>query len=379
MGFCRKMKLRAFQRQKIDGAMANAVADGVFPGAVLLWAHRNHVLYHKAFGVTDIRSGEPVTLNTVFDLASLTKPLATTLAVADLISSGQLSLKTCLKDALPAACGTDKAGITIDMLLRHRSGLPAHRPYFKSLPGPVPGIVAGKRLRQMVLAEALEYEPGSKEIYSDLGFILLAWVVEYLSGVRLDTFVSDRIFAPLKIYDLFFNPLGSDLTRPEKKRAHLVFAATSRCPWRRKMMRGEVEDENAWAAGGIDGHAGLFGTAAGVHRLCCQILQALKNKETNVINSSVIRCFADNNGMVRPAGFNSPSDRNASSGRFFSKRSVGHLGFTGTSFWIDPDNGLITVLLTNRVHPSRENIDIRKFRPRIHDLIASIYNDNIQV
>lgn len=145
-------------------------------------------------------------------------------------------------------------------------------------------------------------------------------------------------------------------------------------------MLGEVEDENAWAAGGIEGHAGLFGTAAGVHRLCCQILHALENKETKVINASVIRCFADkNNGMVRPAGFDSPSEGKASSGRFFSKRSVGHLGFTGTSFWIDPDNGLITVLLTNRVHPSRENIDIRKFRPRIHDLIASAYKDKIQV
>ena len=133
----------------------------------------------------------------------------------------------------------------------------------------------------------------------------------------------------------------------------LVFAATSHCPWRKKMMLGEVEDENAWAAGGVEGHAGLFGTAAGVHRLCCQILQALEHNETKVINSSVIRCFADkNNGMMRPAGFDSPSEKNASSGRFFSKRSVGHLGFTGTSFWIDPDNGLITVLLTNRVHPS---------------------------
>ncbi len=372
------MKLRAIQ--KIDGAMANAVADGVFPGAVLLWGHGNRVFYHKAFGVTDIRFGEPVTLNTVFDLASLTKPLATALAVADLIASGQLSQKTCLRDALPAACGTGKAEITIDMLLRHRSGLPAHRPYFKSLPAPVPGIAAGKCLRQLVLEEPLEYEPGSKEIYSDLGFILLAWVVEHLSGVRLDTFVNDRIFAPLKIYDLFFNPLCSDLTRPEKDKSSLVFAATSHCPWRRKMMLGEVEDENAWAAGGIEGHAGLFGTAAGVHRLCCQILHALENKATKVINSSVIRCFADkNNGMVRPAGFDSPSEGNASSGRFFSKRSVGHLGFTGTSFWIDPDNGLITVLLTNRVHPSRENINIRKFRPRIHDLIASTYKDKIPV
>ncbi|HBT87067.1 serine hydrolase domain-containing protein [Desulfobacter sp.] len=371
------MNLRAFQ--SIDGAMANAMADGVFPGAVLLWAHRNHIIYHKAFGVTDIRFGEPVALDTVFDLASLTKPLATALAVADLISSGRLSLKTYLKDALPVACGTGKAKITIDMLLRHRSGLPAHRPYFKSLSLPVPGMAAGKRLRQMVLAEPLEYEPGSKEVYSDLGFILLAWVVEYMSGVRLDAFVNDRIFAPLKIYDLFFNPLCADWTRPVMNKASFVFAATSHCTWRGKMIVGEVEDENAWAAGGVEGHAGLFGTAVGVHHLCCEVLQALENKESKVINASVIRSFVDkNNGMMRPAGFDSPSEDTPSSGRFFSKRSIGHLGFTGTSFWIDPDNGLITVLLTNRVHPSRENIDIRKFRPRIHDLIASIYQCNIQ-
>ena len=371
------MNLRGFQ--SIDGAMANAVADGVFPGAVLLWAHRDRIIYHKAFGATDIRFGEPVTLDTVFDLASLTKPLATALAVADLISSGRLSLKTYLKEALPVSCGTGKANITIDMLLRHRSGLPAHRSYFKSLPAPVPGLAAGKRLRQMVLAEPLEYEPGSKEVYSDLGFILLAWVVEYLSGVRLDAFVNDRIFVPLKIYDLFFNPLCADWTMPVINKTSFVFAATSHCPWRGKMIVGEVEDENAWAAGGVEGHAGLFGTAVGVHRLCCEVLQALENKESKVINSSVIRSFADkNNGMMRPAGFDSPSEENASSGRFFSKRSIGHLGFTGTSFWIDPDNGLITVLLTNRVHPSRENIDIRKFRPRIHDLIASAYKSKIQ-
>lgn len=367
------MNPRAFQ--DIDGAMTDAVADGVFPGAVLLWASREQVLYQKAFGVTDLRSGTPVALNTVFDLASLTKPLATALAVADLISSGQLSRKTYLKDALPAARETDKANITIDMLLRHRSGLPAHRPYFKSLPAPVPGMAAGKRLRRLVLEEPLEYAPGSKEIYSDLGFILLAWVVEYLSGSRLDIFVNDRIYAPLKIYDLFFNPLGSVLTdRPVKGKTPFVFAATSHCSWRGKMIHGEVEDENAWAAGGIEGHAGLFGTAGGVHRLCRPILQALENKETKVLNSSIIRGFADkNSGMVRPAGFDSPSEENASSGHFFSKRSIGHLGFTGTSFWIDPDNGLIAVLLTNRVHPSRENIKIRKFRPRLHDLIASVY------
>jgi CubicO group peptidase (beta-lactamase class C family) len=365
---------------KIDNAMADAVATGVFPGGVLLWANKNHILYHKAFGVTDIRFGTPVTVDTIFDLASLTKPLATALAVADLISSGRLCQNTYLKDVLPAASGTDKARISMDMLLRHRSGLPAHRPYFKSLPGPVPGMAAQKLLRRLVLAEPLEYAPGSKEVYSDLGFILLAWVVETLSGLRLDTFVNKRIFAPLNINDLFFNPLGSDVPGAVKNKNDLVFAATSHCPWREKMILGEVEDENAWASGGIEGQAGLFGTAAAVHRLCYQILRALENKAGKVIDPYVIQCFADrNNGTMRPAGFDSPSEENASSGHFFSKRSVGHLGFTGTSFWIDPDNGLIAILLTNRVHPSRENVEIRKFRPRIHDLIVPAYRANIQV
>lgn len=360
--------------QNIDDAMANAVTDSVFAGAVLLWAHKNDVVYHKAFGVTDLRSQEPVTLNTVFDLASLTKPLATALAVAELISTGQLSLKTYLQDVLPDARGTDKAMITIDMLLRHRSGLPAHRPYFKELEVPVPGSDARNSLRRRVLVEPLEYEPGSREIYSDLGFILLAWVVEYLSCVRLDTFVYERIFWPLKINDLFFNPLSfSGLKRSMKEKSTHLFAATSYCHWRLKMVKAEVEDENAWAAGGIEGHAGLFGTAFGVYRLCRQILNALENKKTEVINSSVIRCFADkDNGMMRPAGFDAPSEENSSSGCLFSKRSIGHLGFTGTSFWIDPENGLIAVLLTNRVHPTRENIAIREFRPMIHDLIASL-------
>ena len=365
--------------QKIDKAMADAVATGVFPGGVLLWSGKSRVLYHKAFGVTDIRFGTPVTLDTVFDLASLTKPLATALAVADLISSGRLAQTTCLKDVLPAACGTDKAMITVDMLLRHRSGLPAHRPYFKSLPGPVPGMAARKQLRQLILDEPLEYTPGSGEVYSDLGFILLAWVVEALSGLRLDAFVHNKIFAPLNIGDLFFNPMGSDVPGAVKNKNSLVFAATSHCPWREKMIIEEVEDENAWAAGGIEGHAGLFGTAAGVHRLCCRILRALENKACNVIDPFVIRNFADrHHGTMRPAGFDFPSEENASSGHFFSKRSIGHLGFTGTSFWIDPDNGLIAILLTNRVHPSRENVEIKKFRPRIHDLIVPVYRANIQ-
>ena len=363
----------------IDQAMGKALEDNVFPGAVLLFAHKENILYHKGFGVADLTSRIPVTVDTVFDLASLTKPLATSLAVADLVSAGKLSVDMSLGALLSAARGTDKAEVTIDMLLRHTAGFCAYRPYFKKIVAPVPGKKARNALRRLVLAEPLEYIPGEKEIYSDLGYILLAWVVEFLAGRRIDHFITERLYIPLGIDLLFFN----DLFQRKRPGAGLEalhpvcrFASTSDCPWRKKVMCKEVEDENAWAAGGIEGHAGLFGTAACVHRLCCEILAALDGKKTIVLAPDVIQGFTrKKKGMSRVAGFDTPSLQDSSAGHFFSPHSIGHLGFTGTSFWIDPDRGLIVILLTNRVHPSRENIKIRTFRPRIHDMIASEFRE----
>jgi len=345
---------------QIHRAMDRAVAESVFPGAVLAWGIGPNLLFHRAYGRTDETCGETVSPHTIFDLASLTKPLATALALAVLVQKGQISLYTSLGEILPEARGMDKSEITLDMLLRHTSGLPAHREYFKRMPSSEPRSA----LRQMILAESLETAPGKKEIYSDLGYMLLAWVVEAISGRRLDHFVRDFIYAPLGLSGLFFVP--AEAPRPDRDSV----AATSHCPWRGRLIKGEVEDENAWAAGGVEGHAGLFGDGVSVYRICNEILAAVTGEETKVLDSKVIRSFVRQiPGMKRMAGFDTPSKENSSAGCFFSNRALGHLGFTGTSFWLDPETGLIVVLLTNRVHPTRENWKIRKFRPLIHDLI----------
>ena len=366
----------------IGQAMEKAVAEGVFPGAVLLWGIQGRIMFHRAFGIVDLDSGVPVEKDSFFDLASLTKPLATALAMAELIGKHRLHPHTQLSEVLPETIGTAKASITMDMLLRHTSGLPAHREYFKRIArGPAPRSV----LRQLLLDEPLEAEPGKVEVYSDLGYMLLAWVVEKCSGLRLDQFVYGQIYAPLGIDRLFFidlesgRPLAGASPGPFIDRSVSILP-TSRCPWRKKLIQGEVEDENAWAAGGIEGHAGLFGDALSVYRLCCEIMRAVKDETPRVLDPGVVQAFLERGaGRGRVAGFDTPSGDDSSAGKLFSRAGVGHLGFTGTSLWMDPETGLIVILLTNRVHPSRENRKIRAFRPLIHDLISLKNNTNIQV
>ncbi|MCG8618127.1 MAG: beta-lactamase family protein [Desulfobacterales bacterium] len=358
--------------------MERGVADGVFPGAVLLWAESGKIMFHGAVGAFDqsgIRKVEP---SSVYDLASLTKPLATTLAVAELIGDGRFKLSSPLSELIPGVDGTDKARITVDMLLRHTSGLPAHREYFKEI---VPGDPDARNLlRQMILSEPLDSVPGEKEVYSDLGFMLLAWVVEMISGNRLDHFIRERIYSPLGLEGLFFN----DLNAQEKSVGFQDIVPTSRCAWRGKLMAGEVEDENAWVAGGIEGHAGLFGDALSVYILADEILRALRNDRPRILKPEVMQAFVERlPGMTRVAGFDTPSGENSSAGKGFPRHGIGHLGFTGTSLWMAPETGRVVVLLSNRVHPSRDNWKIRKFRPRIHDkihdLASSNSNTNIQV
>ncbi|WDP86741.1 MAG: beta-lactamase family protein [Desulfobacter sp.] len=358
---------------QIDQAMARGVQENVFPGAVLLWAQKETILYHKAFGIKDLTTGAPVQPDTFFDLASLTKPLATALAVAELIKSKALETFTPLARLIPETLGTDKAQITIDMLLRHTSGLPAHRKYFKNLKGP--GQNSRQVLRRLILEEPLDVQPGMAQTYSDLGYMVLAWVVENIANQGVDAFVYERIYHPLNINHLFFMASGEN-----HQGSGDFCAATQDCPWRGKLLKGEVEDENAWAVGGIEGHAGLFGDAVSIHRLCCEIMDALTHNHPKVLDSGILQSFVNKTpGRDRVAGFDTPSPKNSSSGHYFSKSSVGHLGFTGTSFWMDPETGLIVILLTNRVHPRRDNLQIKSFRPKLHDLVALAYNRNIRV
>jgi CubicO group peptidase (beta-lactamase class C family) len=305
-----------------------------------------------------------MTRETVFDLASLTKPLATTLAVLHLIQEKQLALSRTLADVLPPFTGTEKEAITIRQLLSHTSGYPDYRPFYTSL-RTMPPDTRVPALRDLLVNEPPAYAPGQRTVYSDLGFMVLRWVVEILTGQRLDRFLTEKIYSPLGLEDLFFIDLDAPLAinRP--------FAATEQCPWRKRLIQGAVHDDNAFAVGGIEGHAGLFGTARAVFRLLSDLLSAYRQDPGphRFDPLQLERFFSRQPDSDRALGFDMPAVSDSSSGRLFSARTVGHLGFTGTSFWMDLDRSIIIILLTNRIHPSRANEKIKRFRPIIHDMI----------
>ncbi|WP_413909828.1 serine hydrolase domain-containing protein [Desulfobacula sp.] len=355
-------------KDRISRKIENAISQGIFPGAVLLCAKNQKILIHESYGMADIFEKRKMRKDSVFDLASLTKPLATTLALSKLIERDQVFLDQKIGSILAEFKTTLKADITIDMLLRHTSGFPAHREYFKKI------IKTNENprqyLRYLLVHEVLENKIDEKQVYSDLGFMVLSWIIEEISCQRLDRFVSKQIYSPLEIDDLFFLETGLKSKKFIQYRQKIV--ATQQCPWRKKVIVGEVDDDNAWAAGGIEGHAGLFGNAGSIHKLCFEILKALQNKPTRVLRPDIIQNFVSRkNKHDMVAGFDTPSKEGSSSGKYFSTSSIGHLGFTGTSFWIDPETGLIIIFLTNRVHPLRSNEGIKKFRPQMHDLIFS--------
>jgi CubicO group peptidase (beta-lactamase class C family) len=341
--------------------MRCAVEDGVFPGGVLLVAAGGDVLFREAYGKANLFSGRAVTPETVFDLASLTKPLATTLALMRLVERSRITVDQDLAAVLPVFAGTDKAGVRIRNLLLHDSGLPDYRPYYLELCG-VPPESRRTLLRELLVREPLLSRTGEAVRYSDLGFMILSWVVEAVSGTGLDGFVGKEVYAPLGLQNLFFVTPG--FSGPEGN-----FAATERCPWRNRLLEGVVHDENAYAAGGVEGHAGLFGAADDLHMLLWKLCSAFHGLDPEpIFEKKLLDLFLKKDPKTgRAFGFDVPSPENSSAGRCFSSETVGHLGFTGTSFWLDLSKSAMIILLTNRVHPSRENIRIRGFRPELHD------------
>jgi CubicO group peptidase (beta-lactamase class C family) len=347
----------------VDRHMRQAITERVFPGAVLLVSKEDTVRLHRAYGFADLSTQRPMTVKTVFDLASLTKPLATALAVMVLIQAEQINLEQNLGDVLPAFKENEKCAIQIKQLLYHNSGLPDYRAYYRDLEH-LPLSRRKHALRKLLVDEPLVYPVGSRVMYSDLGFMVLEWVVEHISGRRLDRFVREMIYGPMGLNRLFF----VDLQAGQRKGP---FAATEHCPWRQEMLSGKVHDENAYVVGGIQGHAGLFGTAASVYTLLSALLCAYRGHHSSIpLEKDLVRLFFRRlPGSDKALGFDVPAMKNSSCGRYFAKTSVGHLGFTGTSFWIDLERSIIVILLTNRVHPSRKNETIRIFRPKLHDAV----------
>lgn len=346
---------------KIDALLKQGVTDGVFPGAVFLVARADEILFFEGVGRTSLLTGTPVVKETVFDLASLTKPLATTLVLMHMVQKGQLTLTTRIADILPGFDSLDKKKVTIEHLLCHTSGLSAYQPYFKTL-NQVPVSNRLSRLKVLLAKEPLLTEPGVRMCYSDLGFMILAWLIETVCLKPLPIVVKEWIYQPLGLKRLFFpdfQPVPPDID----------FAATETCSWRNQTLVGTVHDDNAGCVKDLLGHAGLFGDANSIYLLLLRLLRTYKGKgQMAGISAAIVRQFltpCQTGGRVK--GFDTPAAVDSASGRYFSKRTIGHLGFTGTSFWMDLERELIFILLTNRVHPSRENEAIKNFRPELHD------------
>jgi CubicO group peptidase (beta-lactamase class C family) len=325
----------------------------------------------------------PVQTSTIFDLASLTKPLATVTSILLLVQAGKLKLDTPVGEVLVELQEAPIGSASLRDVLAHRSGLPGWRPLYEQLDAE--GIAWGRSdpgiLRQAVL-RAIRDEPlvshiGEQSVYSDLGFILLGCAVERVSGLLLDEYFDAAVAQPLGAQPLFFNR-GLTTTSPSlRNRAPVVVAPTEWDERRQRMLKGEVHDENAAAMGGVAGHAGLFGTAESVLAVSGAWLAGYHG-EGSLLDRDLVREFTSKQSQPAHSswalGWDTPSAP-SSSGSHFSPASFGHLGFTGTSLWIDAVWKLEVVLLTNRVHTSRSNEAIRAFRPRIHDLV---YNELMQ-
>lgn len=361
----------------IQTAMDQAVQDGVFPGAVLAVRQGGAL---RAFVVSGRLStdppGNPVQPSTIYDLASLTKPLVTVTSILLLVQAGKLEVEKAIQTILPELTGSPIGSACVRDLLTHSSGLPGWRPLYERLE--TRGVVSGKTpssaIRQAILQlirdEPLIYGRGERSLYSDLGFILLGYAAERLTGVSLDTYFEDAIAGPVQARQLLFTPLEPRSTKSAIDPS--LIAPTERDERRQRCLRGEVHDDNAAAMGGVAGHAGLFGSAEGVLTVSGAWLQA-HGGGRSILNQGLVREFTKRQAQIPQSswalGWDTPSSP-SSSGAYFSSASFGHLGYTGTSLWIDPIRELEVLLLSNRIHPTRINEKIKAFRPLIHDLVV---------
>ena len=341
------------------GILEKAIAARAFPACSLAITFGGELVAHKALGRFTYDPASPqVTTASIFDLASLTKILATTAAAMILYERGLLDLDAPVSAIVPEFADDDdhRREITLRMLLAHSSGLPAYEKLF---------LLAQTRedLLQAAFTTPLAAAPGARAEYSDIGFIILGVVLERLSDEPLDAFCQREIFGPLGMTHTTFNPTPAlrDCIPP---------TADDRT-FRHRIIQGEAQDENANALGGIAGHAGLFSTAEDL----AIFAHAMLNGGHPILRSSTIELFSRREsapeGTSRALGWDTPSAP-SQSGKYFSPRSFGHLGYTGTSLWIDPDRQLSIALLGNRTWPDCQNQVIKQVRPAFHDAVMEV-------
>jgi serine-type D-Ala-D-Ala carboxypeptidase len=331
--------------------------DRAYPSAVVEVGHVRGVLWRQAFGHLDYEPDSPPTRDdTVFDLASLTKVIATTALAMRLIETGAISLSDSIKGWLPEWRGSDRDGVTLRALLTHSAGLTAWLPFYRDHSG-------RKEFQHAICTLPLEYPPDTQSVYSDLGFMLLGFILEAAGGARFEDQITE-LLGRVTSSTLLFNPPASLKSQ---------MAPTEHDPWRGRMLLGEVHDENGWALGGAAGHTGLFGNVQAVGdfaRTMLAALTALPGADAGLASRATVQGFVRKSVVPgsRALGWDTMLPT-SSCGSKISPTAFGHTGFTGTSLWIDPEREIYVVFLTNRVHPTRENQAIRRVRPALHDAV----------
>ena len=353
------------REELIDQLIQRELEKGTFPGAVLGIVNDKKVLYKKSFGYAQFAPDKvKMKENTIFDLASLTKVMATTIAVMQLIEKGKVNLWDYIK-YFYHDLSDEKKEIIIFHLLIHTSGFPAIIRLWDQ------GLNYEEKIK-FVLENPLEVKTGEKVIYSDLNFILLGDLIWRVTGKRLDEYASQHIFQPLGMKMTTFNPLKNLPYTGSKD-----YAATEMCGWRGRIMIGEVHDENAYSFDGVSGHAGLFSIIDDLFKFLQMLLNNGNYKGVKVLSSRsvelMIKDWTPNLNNHRGLGWDLIKNPHSSGGVFFSEAAFGHTGFTGTSLWIDPLLKIGVALLTNRVHPTRENKQIIAFRPLLHNLVINLF------
>ena len=341
---------------RLDSIVTAAIADSVAPGAALAVGRHGRLVVQRGHGLLDWDGPVAADSTTLYDVASLTKVVATTTAAMILEEEGRLVLDSAVRFYLPELDAPDKRAITVRMLLTHRGGLEAYAPLHRT--------VSGRRAYLWEInRRPLRGVPGAQTVYSDWDMVLLGLIIERITQTSLDVFVEQRVFGPLGMRDTRFMP-------DAERRARA--APTAVDGPRGGLLRGIVHDGNAWGIGGVSGHAGLFSTARDLAIFAQMLLDGGRYDTVRIVRASTVARWTSPQAVdaSRALGWDTPAPR-SSAGRHFSPRSFGHTGFTGTSLWIDPERGLFVVLLANRVHSRGASERHTTLRRNVADAVQS--------
>jgi CubicO group peptidase (beta-lactamase class C family) len=363
----------------VDEIIDNAIRDRDFPSAVLVVGDSNNIIYQNAYGrLTYDDDAKPTTMNTIYDLASVTKVIATTSAIIKLYEEGKVDLDAPVAQYIPQFAVNNKGDITVRNLLLHNSGLTAWTPFYQM-------YSTAEEVRNAIYSCSKEYETGTQTIYSDYNAVLLGDIVEKVSNIRLDKYCKEFIFLPLGMTDTdYLIPISQN---------YRIAPTEYDTYWRNELLIGYVHDETAALLEGVSGNAGLFSTGPDLYKFMKMMLKKgryiderktpVKNKEEQLFKEESVELFTTKvTGLgylnTRALGWDTkpePTKYPPQCGYKFSQNCFGHTGYTGTSVWCDKDKNLIIIFLTNRIYPKRGNEEIKNIRPKVHDEVCKVMGD----